>query len=63
MELLIGVAVLGVLATIAFIGYGTVTSKAADNKMIVRSTTVLKEAQVLFKQKTSQTLPTLGPRL
>jgi len=50
-ELLIGVAVLGVLATIAFIGYGAVTSKAADNKMIVRSTSVLKEAQVLYKQK------------
>ena len=51
MELLIGVAVLGVLATIAFVGYGSVTSKAADNKMIVRSTSVLKEAQVLYKQK------------
>ena len=50
-ELLIGVAVLGVLATIAFVGYGAVTSKAADNKMIVRSTSVLKEAQVLYKQK------------
>ena len=50
-ELLIGVAVLGVLATIAFVGYGSVTSKAADNKMIVRSTSVLKEAQVLYKQK------------
>lgn len=50
-ELLIGVAVLGVLASVAFIGYGAVTSRAADKKMIVRSTTVLKEAQVLYKQK------------
>ena len=50
-ELLIAVAVLGVLATIAVVGYGTVTSKAADNKMIMRSTSVLKEAQVLYQQK------------
>ena len=50
-ELLITVAVLGVLAGIALVGYSSVTSRAADKKMIVRSTSVLREAQVLFQQK------------
>ena len=50
-ELLITVAVLSVLAGIALVGYSSVTSRAADKKMIVRSTSVLQEAQVLFKQK------------
>jgi prepilin-type N-terminal cleavage/methylation domain-containing protein len=50
-ELLITVAVLSVLAGIALVGYSSVTSRAADKKMIVRSTSVLQEAQVLYKQK------------
>ena len=49
-ELIIVVVVLGILATIAIVGYQTVVNKSTEAKQVSRMTQVLKEAKVLYVQ-------------
>ena len=49
-ELIIVVVVLGILATIAIVGYQTVVNKSTEAKQVSRMTQVLKEAKVLYLQ-------------
>ena len=49
-ELIIVIVVLGILSTIAIVGYQTVINKSTEAKQTSRMTQVLKEAKVLYVQ-------------
>ena len=49
-ELIIVIVVLGILSTIAIVGYQTVVNKTTEAKQVSRMTQVLKEAKVLYVQ-------------
>ena len=49
-ELIIVIVVLGILSTIAIVGYQTVVNKSTEAKQVSRMTQVLKEAKVLYVQ-------------
>lgn len=49
-ELIIVIVVLGILSTIAIVGYQTVIDKSTEAKQVSRMTQVLKEAKVLYVQ-------------
>ena len=49
-ELIIVIVVLGILSTIAIVGYQTVINKSTEAKQVSRMTQVLKEAKVLYVQ-------------
>lgn len=51
-ELIVVVVVLGILASIAIVGYKTVVDKSLESKQMLRMTQILKEAKVLYTQKT-----------
>lgn len=51
-ELIVVVVVLGILASIAIVGYKTVVDKSLEAKQKTRMTQILKEAKVLYTQKT-----------
>ena len=50
-ELIVVIVVLAILSGVTIVGYKTVTDRAADSKMVSRTASILKEAQVLFLQK------------
>jgi prepilin-type N-terminal cleavage/methylation domain-containing protein len=49
-ELVVVIVVLGILSTIAIVGYQTVINKSTEAKQVSRMTQVLKEAKVLYVQ-------------
>ena len=51
-ELIVVIVVLGILASIAIVGYKTVVDKSVESKQTLRMTQILKEAKVLYTQKT-----------
>ena len=51
-ELIVVVVVLGILASIAIVGYRTVVDKSLEAKQKMRMTQILKEAKILYTQKT-----------
>lgn len=51
-ELIVVVVVLGLLASIAIVGYKTVVDKSLESKQMLRMAQVLKEAKALYTQKT-----------
>ena len=51
MELIVVVVVLGILASIAIVGYKTVVDKSLEAKQKMRMTQILKEAKILYTQR------------
>ena len=50
-ELIVVVVVLGILASIAIVGYKTVVDKSLEAKQKMRMTQILKEAKILYTQR------------
>lgn len=56
-ELIVVVVVLGLLASIAVVGYKTVVDKSLESKQMLRTSQILKEAKALYLQRSTVTPP------